>query len=585
QEISGAEVYARALKDQGIEYVFGIVGVPVIEVAMAIQQVGLKFIGMRNEQSAAYAAGAIGYLTGRPGACLVVSGPGLVHALGGMANAMVNCWPMVVLGGSSDEDQQEMGAFQEFPQVETCRLYSKFTARPSSIAIVPEIVEKAVRTSIYGRPGACYVDIPGNFVNASVRLGDCSPVYPPIDSGSMCPAPPRSLADPNSIAAAAKMLHEAKRPLIVVGKGAAYSRGEQELRRMIEDHNLPFLPTPMGKGVIPDDHELCVSAARSRALSNCDVVMLIGARLNWQMHFGRPPRYNKNVKVIQVDICPEEFHNNVESSVALCGNVPDVINQVSNCSSFLCKMINYKVKIFFKLCLNQPHNFLEQKTILPQALASNKSAPLSYYAVYDVIQQYLPQDCIIISEGANTMDISRTMIPNYLPRHRLDAGTFGTMGVGLGFAIAASLYSLETAKKTGKPPQKVVCIQGDSAFGFSGMELETVCRYNLPLVCVVVNNNGIYAGGNREFWEAIKMSGDIPNSAPPTFLSPECRYEKLIEAFGGEGHLCATAEDLDKSFKRCISRSNEQASLINVMIDLTSDRKEQEFSWLTRSKM
>nr|XP_002132188.1 2-hydroxyacyl-CoA lyase 1 [Ciona intestinalis] len=575
--VTGAEVYARALKIQGVEYVFGIVGVPIMEVAMAIQQVGLKFIGMRNEQSAAYAAGAIGYLTGRPGACLVVSGPGLIHALGGMANAMENCWPMIVLGGSSDEDQQAMGAFQEYPQVEACRLYSKFAARPTSITIIPEIIEKAVRTSIYGRPGACYVDIPGNFVNASVKLGDCR-------FRSECPPPPRSLADPTSISSAANLMLAAKRPLIIIGKGAAYARAEDEVRRFVEDHNLPFLPTPMGKGVIPDDHELCVSAARSRALLNCDVIVLLGARLNWQLHFGRQPRFNKDVKVIQVDICAEELHNNVQSTVALLGNIPNVIQQLIEHSKKTHRGVPWRLSKD-----SDWWKFLQEKidsnAVSTKALAEDKSVPLNYYAVFDVLTKHLPKDCIIISEGANTMDISRTMILNYLPRHRLDAGTFGTMGVGLGFAVAASLYSLDIAKKTGMPPQKVVCIQGDSAFGFSGMELETVCRYNLPLVFVVVNNNGIYSGGNKDFWEAIKMSGDIAVHAPPTFLTPESKYEKLIEAFGGEGHSCVTADQLDESFKRCMSRSSEQASLINVMIDTTSARKEQEFTWLTRSKM
>nr|CAB3251759.1 2-hydroxyacyl-CoA lyase 1 [Phallusia mammillata] len=254
--LTGAEIVAHSLKKQGVEYVFGVVGVPIVEVAQALQQVGIKYIGMRNEQSASYAAGAIGFLTGFPGVCLVVSGPGLIHALGGMANANENCWPMIVVGGSSDEDQQCMGAFQEFPQVEACRQYSKFSARPTSLGAIPLVVEKAVRMATYGRPGACYIDIPGNFVN---EVEKCNIRFP-----SKCERPPKILAEVMLVTKASTLLHEAKKPLVVVGKGAAYDNAGKEIKNFIEAHCLPFLPTPMGKGVLSDDHELCVAAARSR---------------------------------------------------------------------------------------------------------------------------------------------------------------------------------------------------------------------------------------------------------------------------------------------------------------------------------
>ncbi|XP_076824716.1 2-hydroxyacyl-CoA lyase 1-like isoform X1 [Clavelina lepadiformis] len=577
ETMTGAEVIAHALKTQGVEYVFGVVGVPVIEVGMAIQQAGIKYIGMRNEQSASYAAGAIGYLTGKPGACLVVSGPGLIHALGGMANAMVNCWPMIVLGGSSDNDQQSMGAFQEFPQVEACRMYSKFSEKPTNMEIIPEIIEKAVRLSMYGRPGACYVDIPGNFVNAQVKSKT-------LRFRGMCPPPPRSLADPGDVEKACRVLQSAKRPLVVVGKGAAYAGAHEEIKELVEKHNFPFLPTPMGKGVLSDDHPLSVAAARSRALLNADVIVLLGARLNWQLHFGRTPRFQKNVKIIQVDICPEEFHNNVPTTVALLGDVRNIVKQLNECYHKTYRGVAWKFPMqseWWKT-LQEKINSNAKQT---EDIANDKSVPLNYYAVFDVLKKQLPKDCYIVSEGANTMDICRSTIPNYLPRHRLDAGTFGTMGLGLGFAIAASLYAADTARKNGAEPEKVVCIQGDSAFGFSGMELETVCRYKLPIVFVVVNNNGIGQGAGKEFWEGLQTTDEIAVGALPIFLSPNARYEKVMEAFGEEGHYCESADQLAKAFQRCLSRSNQNPSLINVMIDPSSSRKKQEFGWLTRSKM
>uniref|UniRef100_A0AAX7T481 2-hydroxyacyl-CoA lyase n=1 Tax=Astatotilapia calliptera TaxID=8154 RepID=A0AAX7T481_ASTCA len=493
-EVTGAQLIAESLKAQKVDYMFGIVGVPIIEVAMAAQAAGIRYVGMRNEQAACYAASAVGYITGRPGACLVVSGPGLIHALGGMANANMNCWPVVVIGGSSDRNQETAGAFQEFPQ--------------------------AVRTSIYGRPGACYVDIAGDMVNAKVERSKVS----------CCPPPPVSLADQGSVTEAISVLKAAKTPLVIIGKGAAYGRAETVLRELIEMSGLPFLPTPMGKGVLPDDHANCVAAARSRALLQADVILLFGARLNWMLHFGLSPRFNPNVKIIQVDLCAEEMGNNVRPAVALLGDI---------------------------------------SAVATQALALQSTVPLNYYTVFHHISQLLPHDCIIVSEGANTMDIGRTMLNNYLPRHRLDAGTFGTMGVGLGFAIAAA--AVEASQNTGR---RVVCVEGDSAFGFSGMEVETMCRYSLPVVVIVVNNNGIYSGVDSETWKAMKQMGELTSVAPPVSLLPDARYDEVMKAFGGRGLLVRTVEELRSALQLSLS-DWERPSLINVLIDPSSDRKQQ----------
>uniref|UniRef100_A0A3P9L2U7 2-hydroxyacyl-CoA lyase 1 n=1 Tax=Oryzias latipes TaxID=8090 RepID=A0A3P9L2U7_ORYLA len=565
-EVTGAELIAEALKTQKVEYMFGIVGVPIIEVAMAAQAAGIKYVGMRNEQAACYAASAIGYLTGRPGACLVVSGPGLIHALGGMANANVNCWPVVVIGGSSDRNQETTGAFQEFPQVEACRLYSKFSARPSSLEAIPSVIEKAVRTSIYGRPGACYVDIAGDMVNAKVNRSKVKGV-------SCCPPPPVSLADHSAVTEAICALKAAKTPLVIIGKGAAYGRAEALLRQFVEISGLPFLPTPMGKGVIPDDHPNCVAAARSRALLQADVVLLFGARLNWILHFGLPPRFNPNVKIIQVDLCAEEMSNNVKS-VALLGDIGAIVTQLLTCV----REHGWKYPSNTEWWGSLKEKIAANAEI-SKGLALNTTLPMNYYTVFHHISQQLPHDCIIVSEGANTMDIGRTMLNNYLPRHRLDAGTFGTMGVGLGFAIAAA-----AVEKSRDKSRRVVCVEGDSAFGFSGMEVETMCRYNLPVVIIVVNNNGIYSGLDPEAWKEMAKMGDLTSIAPPVSLLPEARYDQVMTAFGGQGFLVRTAEELKSALELSLS-DWDRPSLLNVLIDPSSDRKQQDFPWLTRSNL
>lgn len=567
-ELTGAQLIAESLKTQKVQYMFGIVGVPVIEVAMAAQAAGIKYVGMRNEQAACYAASAIGYLTGRPGACLVVSGPGLIHALGGMANANMNCWPVIVIGGSSDQNQETAGAFQEFPQVEACRIYSKFSARPSSLEVIPSVVEKAVRTSMYGRPGACYVDIAGDMVNAKVDRSKIRVV-------SCCPDPPVSLADHSAVAEAISVLKTAKRPLVIIGKGAAYSRAETGLREFVEMSGLPFLPTPMGKGVLPDDHPNCVAAARSRALLQADVILLFGARLNWILHFGLPPRFDPNVKIIQVDLCAEEMGNNVRPAVALLGDINAVMNQLLQ--GIRIDGWKYGSDTAWWSSLR---NKIAANAKISKSLALQSAVPMNYYTVFHHVSQLLPHDCIIVSEGANTMDIGRTMLNNYLPRHRLDAGTFGTMGVGLGFAIAAA--TLERNK--GDKGRRIVCVEGDSAFGFSGMEVETMCRYNLPVVIIVVNNNGIYSGVDPETWKEMAKMGDLTSIAPPVTLLPEARYDEVMAAFGGRGYLVRTAEELRRALELSLT-DWQRPSLLNVLIDPSSDRKQQEFPWLTRSNL
>uniref|UniRef100_A0A8C1BK67 2-hydroxyacyl-CoA lyase n=1 Tax=Cyprinus carpio carpio TaxID=630221 RepID=A0A8C1BK67_CYPCA len=478
-EVTGAQLIAEALKSQNVEYMFGIVGVPIIEVAMAAQAAGIKYVGMRNEQAACYAASAIGYLTGRPAVCLVVSGPGLIHALGGMANANMNCW----------------------------------------------------------------------FV-------------------SCCPAPPVSQADSREITQAVRLLRAAQRPLIIIGKGAAYARAEKEVRELVEVTGIPFLPTPMGKGVLSDDHPNCVAAARSRALLQADVIVLLGARLNWILHFGFPPRFSPHVKIIQVDLCAEELSNNVRAASALLGDIGAVVRQLLE----TVRSWRFPSDSQWWLTLKEKMTANAQ---ISKSLALQSTLPMNYYTAFHHISELLPKDCIIVSEGANTMDIGRTMLLNYLPRHRLDAGTFGTMGVGPGFAIAAAVL-----EQTQKSAQRVVCIEGDSAFGFSGMEVETMCRYKLPIIIIVINNNGIYSGVDPKTWKEMEKMGDMTTIAPPVTLLPEAQYEQVMSAFGGRGYLVRTVEELRSALQESLDNT-QMPSLLNVLIDPASDL----FNYLQASRI
>src|SRR6058998_3351338 len=321
-EVDGATLVARSLKQQSVRFMFGIVGFPVSPIAAAAQKEGITYVGMRNEQSASYAAQAVGYLTGRPGACLVVSGPGVVHALAGLANAQQNGWPMVLIGGASESWRNGMGAFQEERQVLIATPFCKFAHAVEHVHRIPFYVEMAVRNSIYGRPGASYLDMPDDIITGKVDESR-------VDEPARCPEPPRTQAMPQDIERALNALRSAERPLVIIGKGMAYSRAEDEVRAFIERTKLPFLASPMGKGVMADDHPLSVGAARSHALKEADLILLLGARLNWIMHFGLPPRFNPNVRVIQLDISAEQLSNNVPTEVGLVGDGTAVMAQLN----------------------------------------------------------------------------------------------------------------------------------------------------------------------------------------------------------------------------------------------------------------
>ncbi len=548
-EITGARVIAQSLKEQGVGAIFGVVGFPVVPIAIAAQKAGVPYYGFRNEQSASYAAGAYGYLTGRPGACLAVSGPGMIHAIAGLANAQANCWPMLLIGGANDSFQNGMGAFQECPQVEAARPFTKYAARPDSIERLPYFVEQAVRASLHGRPGAVYLDIPNDQI-----VGEREEAA--IGWRARASDPPRPQADPAAVSRALEALRGAQRPLVIVGKGCAWSRAENEVRAFLERTQLPFLATPMGKGVVPDDHALSVAPARSFVLQQADVVLLLGARLNWILHFGLPPRFAKGVRVLQLDIDADEIGRNVPAEVALVGDAKAVVAQLD--AEAARAGWRYPIETPWRVTLGQ-EVAKNEASVAP--MLADDTVPMNYFRVLREIREQVPRDAIICSEGANTMDIGRTVLPNVSPRHRLDAGTFGTMGVGVGFAIAAAVAH---------PEKKVVAVEGDSAFGFSGMEVETACRYRLPITFIILNNNGI-GGGVDEF---------DPDNVPVSVYTPRARYEKLAEAFGGRGFFVTTPAELGPALKEALA--DPRPTIVNVMLNPRADRKPQKFGWLTR---
>lgn len=485
-----------------------------------------------------------------------VSGPGMTNCISGLANAWSNKWPMILIGGAHDTNQDGTGGFQECDQLVASLPFVKYYVKVSSVERIPFYIAKAYRESIYGTPGPVYLDFPGDVLTKKALEDD-------IKWFDYVEDIPKTLADPTCIAQTFDVLRKAKNPLVIVGKGVAYADAADEMREFIEDTKIPFLPTPMAKGTLPDDHPQFVGSARSLALKDADVIVLACARLNWILHFGQAPRFRKDVKIIQIENDAREIHQNVKSEVVLYGDAKSVLTQLNEQNSQVEKF-SYDTNTEWWDKLNAK---VASNKEVSEAMYNDKTLPMSYYNSMIVIQRMIPKDAILVSEGSNTMDIGRTILENYHPKHRLDAGTFGTMGVGLGLSIAAQAIHKE---------KRVVLVIGDSAFGFSGMELETMCRYNMPITVVIINNNGIFTGV-----EEIEKDDDAL-SLPITALHPEAKYELMADAFGGVGHSAKTPEEIATALKE--SLNSDKLHLINVAIDPYGSKKPQEFAWLTKEE-
>lgn len=552
-EIDGNTLIAKTLAHSGVTHIFGVVGIPVTSVATRAVAEGIRFIAFHNEQSAGYAASAYGYLTGKPGILLTVSGPGCVHGLAGLSNAAINTWPMLLMSGSSDQRDSGKGDFQELDQISAVKPFSKFSVKPTSISEIPISILRALNRAVSARPGGCYLDLPTDVLHQTVSESDAEGIILKAEetlrneSYEMCDF----VALESDVAKAVMALREAKRPLIVFGKGAAYSKAEEELMKLVERTGIPFLPTPMGKGLIPDTHQLAATAARSLAIGQCDVAVVIGARLNWLLHFGEPPKWDKDVKFILVDVCKEE----IELRKPYLGLIGDAKKVVS--------LINKVIKDD-PFCLGRNHPWVES---ISKKVKDNVSkmevqlakdvVPFNFFTPLRIIRDAIiglgSPAPVLVSEGANTMDVGRAVLLQTEPRTRLDAGTWGTMGVGLGYCIAAAVAC---------PDRLVVAVEGDSGFGFSAMEVETVVRYQLPVIVIVFNNNGVYGGDRRNPEE---VTGPHKDDPAPTSFVPEAKYHVLIEAFGGKGYLVRDPAELKAALDE--SFSARKPAVINVIID------------------
>jgi oxalyl-CoA decarboxylase len=540
QLTDGFHLLIDALKLNDLNTIYGVPGIPITDFGRMAQAEGLRVLSFRHEQHAGYAAAIAGFLTKKPGICLTVSAPGFLNGLTALAHATTNCFPMILISGSSEREivDLQQGDYEEMDQLAIAKPLCKAAYRILHAEDIGIGIARAIRAAVSGRPGGVYLDLPaklfGQVMNADAGAKSLVKVIDPA---------PRQLPAPESVERALDVLKGAERPLIILGKGAAYAQADDDIRALVEKSGIPYLPMSMAKGLLPDTHPQSAGPARSLVLKESDVVMLIGARLNWLLSHGKGKSWgDKPKRFVHIDIEPKEMDSNIEI-------VAPVVGDIGSCVSALLDGMGDDWARPPAEWTDAINTKKETNLTRMASKLQNNNVPMDYQGALGALRNIIKDrpDAILVNEGANTLDFARSIIDMYQPRKRLDVGTWGVMGIGMGQAIAAAV-------ETGMP---VLAVEGDSAFGFSGMEIETICRYDLPICIVVFNNGGIYRGTD------VNPSGG--SDVATTVFVKDARYDKMMEAFGGVGVYATSPDDLTRAVKEAMDSC--KPTLINAVID------------------
>ncbi|MDE6468151.1 MAG: oxalyl-CoA decarboxylase, partial [Muribaculaceae bacterium] len=474
EQVTGMYILAEALRRLGLNHVYGLVGIPVTEAAYAMQKVGINYYGFRFEQQAGMAAATHGYLTKQPGVLLTVSSLGFLNGLTATINATVNCYPMIQISGASDPQMvdMDMGTYEQLDQLNAARPYVKAAFRCSHAKDIPRAVARAYRAAVSGRPGGVYIDMTTPALAEIMNADEAEKLYyEPVDIYSTV-APTQA-----AVNRAVETLLAARRPAILLGKGAAYAQVDDKIKTLIETYKIPYLSMSMAKGLMPDAGPYSALSCRSTIMEQADVVMVIGARINWMLSFGRG-KWNPATKFIQLDIAPTEIDRNVPVAAPVVGDMGQSLDMIL--AALKGKTLAADPQWLASLQAQTKEKDVKFAARLKDAATA---MPMNHWTALGVIKPILESnpDVILVNEGANTLDDTRDTVNMSLPCHRIDCASWSIMGMGLGSCVGA-------ATSTGK---SVVAVLGDSAFGFSGMDFATVCRYKLPVTVVVFNNGGI----------------------------------------------------------------------------------------------
>ena len=553
EQVTGMYILAESLRRLGLMDVYGLVGIPVTEAAFAMQKLGINYYGFRFEQQAGMAAATHGFLTKQPGVLLTVSSLGFLNGLTATANATVNCYPMIQISGASDPTMVDMnvGTYEQLDQLNTARPLVKAAFRCSYAKDIPAAVARAYRAAVSGRPGGVYIDMTTPALGEVMDAAEAEKLfYTPVDVASPV-APTQAAVD-----RAVEILTSAKRPAILLGKGAAYAQVDDKIKTLVETYKIPYLSMSMAKGLMPDAGPYSALSCRSTIMEQADAVVVIGARINWMLSFGRG-KWNPDVKFIQLDVEPTEIDRNVPIAAPVVGDMGESLDMIL--AAMKGRTMSADPAWLTSLQAESKEKNAKFETRLSDAAPVQ---PMNHWSALSVIKPILESnpDIILVNEGANTLDDTRDSVDMSLPRHRVDCASWSIMGMGMGSCVGAAVA-------TGK---SVVAVEGDSAFGFSGMDFATICRYKLPVTVVIFNNGGIYNGIGVN-----PSGGDAP---APTTLDINAQYNLIGEAFGAKGYRVSDAESLRAALTEAIA--SKAPALIDVQLSADSGKESGHIGYL-----
>ena len=567
QDWTGQFLLAKSLQAAGISQMFGLVGIPVTEFSYLAQEIGIKFTGFRFEQQAGMAAQTYGYLTKTPGVLLTVSSLGFLNGLTATINATVNCYPMIQISGSSEREPIDLqqGTYEGLDQLAVARGLVKEAYRVNKAEDIPTAVARAYRAAVSGRPGGVYLDVTtpcmAEIISAEEGEKLLEATFPLVDAAQ------KVVPAEEAVDRALNLLASAQKPVFVIGKGAAYAQVEDKVKELVEKTGIPYYPMSMAKGFLPDDGPLSALSCRKEIMEEADVVVLIGARLNWLLSRGHAP-WSPTSKFIQLEIDPTEIDCNRKIAAPVVGDLEASLDLI------LTKLPNYKLNMDPSWVTSLQQITKAKDAKFAERLKENATAsPMNHWTALNTIKPILEAnpDVILVNEGANTLDDTRDTITMRKPRKRIDCATWAIMGMGMGSCIGA-------AQATGS---SVVAIEGDSAFGFSGMDFETICRFQLPVTVVIFNNGGIY--NNVGVNMATKGEPSFGEPAPTT-LDINARYDKFADAFGGaKGYYVATPDELAVALTEAIA--SKRPAIINVQLAPDSGKESGHIGYLNPASL
>lgn len=542
-QVEGSSLVAQCIQREGIETLFGLAGGPIQDIMGFAPHFEVRPIGVRHEQAATFAAAAYGYVKNQVGVAVLAAGPGVTNGVTGAHVAYDNCLPLVIIGGSGAQRGRGTGTFQETDNVPMFKGITKLSIQVDSIARIPEYMAMAFRKARTGRPGPVYLDMPSDVLQGAVDAEDVQWV-----SNYYADAPP--LGNPDQVKRAADLLLQAERPMLIVGKGVRWSEPTLELRQLVETLSMPFLTSPMGRGFIPDDHPLNFGAARSTMMSNTDVVLIVGSRLNWMFGFGR--QFPADVKIIHIDIEPEEIGTNRGVEVGIIGDAKAVLQQLM--AELEGKTSRVAERAATGPWLSALREHVEKNAERLAVMLDADAEPIRTPRLLREVRDVFPRETIYSVDGQITLGTGRQVLLSYTPASRLNSGSNGCMGVGVPFAIGAKLA---------RPEVPVVSVNGDCAFGFNAMELETAVRCKLPIVFLVNNNSGIVGENLQARMGLPEGYGEYVATYPPGI-----RYDKILDAFGGYTENVTHPGDIRPALERAYQATQAgQVACVNVASD------------------